>query len=75
MFSVIRQEKTPLRDNRGGSVYRRTYFCDSEGDMSAVPAADAPGSLAYTAMEGKCYVLDHNKTWRLCPMGGVPWGA
>ena len=75
MFSVICQEKTPLRDHRGGSIYRRSYLCDDDRDMAVIPTEDAPGSLAYTATEGKCYLLDHHKCWHLCPAGGVPWGV
>ncbi|MBQ9781040.1 MAG: hypothetical protein IJW00_08860 [Clostridia bacterium] len=73
MFSVITQEKTPLRDSRGGSVYRRTYLCDHHHDLAALPTDDAPASLCYVAETGKCYVLDHEKRWCLCPQGGVPW--
>ena len=75
MFSVISQEKTPLRDSRGGNIYRRIYLCDGGEDLGEIPMGDAPGSLAYTAAEGKCFVLDHGKHWRLSPGGGVPWGV
>ncbi len=73
MYSVINQEKTPLRDSRGGNIYRRVYLCDTEADVPALPTSDAPGSLAYAAAEGKGYVLDHGKTWRVCSTGGIPW--
>lgn len=73
MFSVITQEKTPLRDSRGGSVYRRTYLCDTAEDLSALPVTDAPGTLAYVVVSGKTYVLDHGKSFHSCPEGGIPW--
>lgn len=73
MFSIISQEKTPLRDSRGGSVYRRLYLCDGDADLSEIPTADAPGSVIYVADTGKTYVLDHGKCWRPCLEGGVPW--
>ncbi len=73
MHSVINQEKTPLRDNRGGSIYRRAYLCDKTEDVSLLPTEDAPGSVCYVAADGKNYVLNHEKTWCACPVGGVPW--
>lgn len=73
MFSVINQEKTPLRDSRGGNIYRRVYLCDDDEDVPALPKGDAPGSLAYVTETGKGYVLDHGKIWRVCPVGGIPW--
>ncbi len=73
MFSVITQEKTSLRDSRGGSVYRRAYLCDGDEDLKALPTEDAPGSLAYVAETGKCCVLDHVGTWHPCAEGGIPW--
>ena len=75
MFSVILQEKTPLRDSRGGSIYRRAYLCDTLEDLESLPVSDAPASEAYVAEEGKTYILDHHKTWVPCPMGGMPWRA
>lgn len=73
MYSVINQTKTLLRDRRGDSVYRRSYLCDTSEDLLRLPVDDAPGSLAYVAADGGCYVLDHEKAWQICPAGGVPW--
>lgn len=73
MFSVISQEKTPLRDHRGGSVYRRAYLCDTAADVDTLPVDDAPGSLAYVAADSTCHVLDHTGTWRVSREEGIPW--
>lgn len=73
MFSVIRQEKTSLRDKRGGSIFRRTYLCDSAEELGSLPTEDAPGSLCFAALEGVLYVLNHGGVWCACPAGGVPW--
>ncbi len=73
MFSVIRQEKTPLRDQRGGSIFRRSYLCDFSEEIASLPTGDAPGSVCFTADEGKLYVLNHSGVWCACPAGGVPW--
>lgn len=73
MYSVISQEKTPLRDSRGGSIYRRSYLCDGQTDVPGLPTEDAPGSLCYVAESGESYVLDHRRTWHPCPKGGMVW--
>ena len=73
MYSVIHQTKTLLRDRRGDSVYRRSYLCDTAEDLPLLPTDDAPGSLAYIAVAGRYYLLDHHKTWHPCPPGGAPW--
>lgn len=75
MFSVIRQEKTALRDSRGGTVYRRAYLCDRNEDVASLPSEDAPGSVAYTADDARIWVLDHTPCWRPCVVGGIPWSV
>lgn len=71
MFSVILQEKTPLRDSRGGNIYRRAYLCDTAEDLAGLPVSDAPASVAYVADGGQSYILNHHKAWIPCPSGGV----
>ena len=74
MFSVLRQEKTILRDARGGSVYRRLYLCDEMADLSALPTDDAPGTAVIVADSGESYLLDHGGRWHAVPgMGGALW--
>ncbi len=78
MFSVLHQEKTALRDARGGTVFRRLYLCDAEADIPAIPASDAPGSMAVIADGGACWLLDHAGAWHradgLCFLaGGGVW--
>ena len=73
MFSVIRQEKTPLRDRCGGSIFRRSYLCDSTDEISQLPTGDAPGSVCLVADKAALYVLNHEGVWCVCPTGGVPW--
>ncbi len=73
MFSVITQEKTPIRDNCGGSVYRRFYLCDEAEDVEQLPVSDAPGTVAYVIDSGMTCVLDHRRAWHPCPEGGIPW--
>ncbi len=77
MFSVMHQEKTSLRDARGGTVFRRLYLCDTEDDILLLPSDDAPGSAAVIAAGGGCRLLDHGGVWRnadaprALPGGGV----
>ncbi len=73
MFSSIKQEKTILRDGRGMTVYRRLYLCDAEADIPALPADDAPGSVAVVADGGGVYMLDHGRVWRAAGTGGAVW--
>lgn len=73
MFSVIRQEKTLLRDRSGGSIFRRSYLCDTVGELPTIPTEDAPGSVCLAADTGELYVLNHGGVWCACPTGGVPW--
>ena len=77
MYSVLQQEKTPLRDGRGMTVYRRLYLCDSLEDVSALPVTDAPGSGAVIADGGGFCLLDHSRAWRRADaaagMGGCLW--
>ena len=77
MYSVLKQEKTVLRDSRGMTVYRRLYLCDTVADMAELPTDDAPGSGAVSADGGECYLLDHNRMWRKASgaagMGGCLW--
>ena len=35
MYSVLEQARTPLRDGRGATVFRRLYLCDTEEDIPA----------------------------------------
>lgn len=69
MYSVLQQEKTALRDSRGGSVYRRLYLCDEAADLDALPKDDAPGSGALVAEGGRFFVLNHAHNW--CPADGA----
>lgn len=64
MYSVLEQERTPLRDGRGAAVFRRLYLCDAPEDLPALPVTDAPGSGALVADGGAFYLLDHGKVWR-----------
>ncbi len=75
MYSVLQQEKTNLRDSRGGTVYRRLYLCDTAADVKVLPQEDAPGSLAVVADGGDLCLLDHSRTWRPAGsgQGGVVW--
>ena len=77
VYSVLEQEKTPLRDGRGTTVFRRLYLCDTEQDIPALPVTDAPGSGALVADGGSFYLLDHTATWKRADaaagMGGSLW--
>lgn len=78
MFSILKQEKTSLRDPQGITVYRRLYLCDAIGDVSRLPVGDAPGSVAVVAGEGgRAWLLDHQRVWHPADvgagMGGVLW--
>lgn len=77
MYSVLEQARTPLRDGRGTAVFRRLYLCDTEGDISALPVTDAPGSGALVADGGRLYLLDHGRVWKRADaaagMGGGLW--
>ena len=77
MYSVLEQVKTPLRDGRGMTVYRRLYLCDIEADVAVLPVTDAPGSGALIAEGGRFLLLDHNRTWRRADgavgIGGIVW--
>lgn len=77
MYSVLEQEKTLLRDERGGTVFRRLYLCDTSKDVDGVPVTDAPGSGLLVADGGGFYLLDHGKVWRRAdqalPVGGGLW--
>ncbi len=64
MFSMMQQEKTILRDERGATVYRRCYLCDGATDIDTLPREDAPGSAAVVADGGALFLLDHSRTWR-----------
>ncbi len=64
MFSVIRQEKTILRDARGTTVYRRFYLCDTPADVARLPTDDAPASTALVAAGGATFLLDHGGVWQ-----------
>ena len=74
MFSVLKQEKTALRDSRGMTVYRRLYLCDETEDVAMLPRTDAPGSGVIVADGGGLYLLDHRGEWRTCEGSGV-WGG
>lgn len=77
VYSILQQEKTALRDGRGMTVYRRLYLCDTEEDVTTLPAEDAPGSGALVAAGGEMYLLNHNRVWcrasGACGMGGGLW--
>ena len=76
VYSVLEQEKTPLRDGRGATVFRRLYLCDSEADLASLPVSDAPGSGALTAEGGGMWLLDHNRVWKrvdTAVLGGGLW--
>ncbi len=77
VYSVLEQEKTPLRDGRGATVFRRLYLCDSEEDLPSLPVTDAPGSGVLVADGGAFYLLDHRSIWRradaAASMGGCLW--
>ena len=77
MYSVMEQEKTPLRDARGATVFRRLYLCDTEEDLASLPVTDAPGSGVLVADGGGFYLLDHGKIWRRADgavsAGGCLW--
>ncbi len=77
VYSVLEQARTPLRDGRGMTVFRRLYLCDTEADLENLPVADAPGSGALIAEGGGLWLLDHNRTWRrangAAALGGGLW--
>ena len=73
MFSVLQQEKTPLRDGRGMTVYRRFYLCDHAEEVNALPVEDAPGSAAVVAEGGAFFILNHGRVW--CAAGRCPGGG
>ena len=77
MYSVLEQVKTPLRDGRGATVFRRLYLCDTEEDISALPVTDAPGSGALVADGGGFCLLNHAGAWKRADaaagMGGSLW--
>jgi hypothetical protein len=77
MYSVLRQEKTALRDGRGMTVYRRLYLCDTAEDLAELPVDDAPGSGAVIAEGGGLRILDHARCWREADgavgLGGCLW--
>ena len=77
MYSVLEQARTPLRDGRGATVFRRLYLCDTEGDVPSLPVSDAPGSGALAADGGHFYLLDHKGVWNRADaavgMGGCLW--
>ena len=75
MYSVLEQEKTPLRDERGATVFRRLYLCDAEEDLATLPVTDGPGSGAMVADGGGFYLLDHSRAWRRADgaVGGCLW--
>ncbi len=75
MFSVLHQEKTALRDAQGGTVFRRLYLCDDEGDVPALPVTDAPGSQAVVAAGGGRYLLDHRRLWHHADGDGLSAGG
>ncbi len=64
MFSILHQEKTSLRDERGGTVFRCLFLCDGEADIPALPVTTAPGSGAVLAAGGGFYILDHSGVWQ-----------
>ena len=67
MYSVLEQEKTPLRDERGATVFRRLCLCDAEEDLATLPVTDGSGSGALVADGGGFYLLDHSGA------GGCLW--
>jgi hypothetical protein len=69
VFSVLKQEKTALRDGRGMTVYRRLYLCDEIEDVAAMPRTDAPGSGVIVADGGAAFLLNHRGEW--CPCEGI----
>ena len=77
VYSVLEQERTPLRDGRGATVFRRLYLCDTEEDLPSLPVTDAPGSGVLVADGGAFYLLDHRSIWRradaAASMGGSLW--
>ena len=77
MHSVLEQAKTPLRDAKGTTVFRRLYLCDTEADVGKLPVTDAPGSGAMVADGGGFYLLDHGGVWRRADsavsIGGCLW--
>ena len=75
MYSVLEQEKTPLRDERGATVFRRLYLCDTEEDLATLPVTEGPGSGAMVADGGDFCLLDHSRTRRRADgaMGGCLW--
>ncbi len=73
MYSVWQQDKTPQRDGRGMTIYRRLYLCDSAADLAELPTDDAPGSAVVVADGGGVYLLDHRRTW--CAAGQFSPGA
>ena len=76
VYSVLEQAKTPLRDGRGMTVFRRLYLCDTEADLAFLPVSDAPGSGALTAEGGGMWLLDHNRVWKrvdAAVLGGGLW--
>lgn len=77
MYSVLQQEKTPLRDGRGAWIYRRLYLCDRAEDLPLLPTDDAPGSGALVAEGGAFYILNHTRAWCAAPgavgLGGCLW--
>lgn len=77
VYSVLEQAKTPLRDGRGTTVFRRLYLCDNEADIPVLPVTDAPGSGALVADGGRFYMLDHVGEWKRADaaagMGGGLW--
>ena len=78
MFSVLKQEKTSLRDGQGITVYRRLYLCDTVEDMSRLSVGDAPGSVAVVVSDGgRVWLLDHHRVWHptdgSAGMGGGIW--
>ena len=77
MYSVLEQARTPLRDGRGTTVFRRLYLCDTQADIPSLPATDAPGSGVLVADGGYFYLLDHEGVWKRADaavgMGGCLW--
>lgn len=77
MYSVLEQAKTPLRDGRGMTVFRRLYLCDTAADVESLPVTDAPGSGVLVAEGGGFYLLDHAKSWKRADaaarLGGSLW--
>jgi len=74
MYSVLEQEKTPLRDERGATVFRRLYLCDTEEDLAILPVTDGPGSGALVARGGGLYLLDHSRVWQAAG-SAAGWGG